>query len=177
MRRRSSFAATPSMARTSSAEIGRGIDNRLGNREQARPGTLHVAGDHQKAGCVAREAVNGGDDDTSPCARAAMSFLSCGAVGGRAGDLLTEHLFASGCLELGKLAGEVLGVGRDAGVAVNLPALCMRNLHQKSAIRDIPNGASGWRGFSSLGPNRPARQRFKTKPLIGSECRIYPYSG
>jgi hypothetical protein len=51
------------MARTSSAEIGRGIDNRLGNREQARPGTLHVAGDHQKAGCVAREAVNGGDDD------------------------------------------------------------------------------------------------------------------
>jgi hypothetical protein len=90
-----------------------------------------------------------------------MSFLSCGAVGGRAGDLLTEHLFASGCLELGKLAGEVLGVGRDAGVAVNLPALCIRNLHQKSAIRDIPNGASGWRGFSSLGPNRPARQRFK----------------
>lgn len=40
-------------------------------------------------------------------------------VGGRAGDLLPEHLFAPGSLQLGKLAGEVLGVGRDAGIAVN----------------------------------------------------------
>jgi hypothetical protein len=33
-------------------EIGRGIDNRLGNRTQARPGALHVASDHQKVGRV-----------------------------------------------------------------------------------------------------------------------------
>ena len=27
-------------------KIGGGIDNRLGKRTQARPGALHVAGDH-----------------------------------------------------------------------------------------------------------------------------------
>jgi hypothetical protein len=27
--------------------LGRGIDNRLGNRTQARAGALHVAGDHR----------------------------------------------------------------------------------------------------------------------------------
>jgi hypothetical protein len=27
-------------------------------------------------------------------------------VGGRAGDLLAEHFFTAGCLELGRLAGE-----------------------------------------------------------------------
>src|SRR5882724_5212250 len=39
-------------------KIGRGIDNRLGNRTQARAGALHVAGDHQKIGRITREAVN-----------------------------------------------------------------------------------------------------------------------
>jgi hypothetical protein len=52
-------------------------------------------------------------------------------VGGRAGDLLAEHLFAAGGLELVELAGEVLGVGRDAGIAENHA----RILHQKSASK------------------------------------------
>jgi hypothetical protein len=39
------------------------IDNRLGNRTQARAGALHVAGDHQKIGRIAREAINGRSDD------------------------------------------------------------------------------------------------------------------
>jgi hypothetical protein len=37
-------------------------------------------------------------------------FLKLRPVGGRAGDLFTEHLFASGGPELSKLAREVLGV-------------------------------------------------------------------
>jgi hypothetical protein len=49
------------------------------------------------------------------------------AVGGRAGDLLPEHLFAPGRLELGKLAGEVLRLGRDAGVAVNHAPILEQN--------------------------------------------------
>jgi hypothetical protein len=52
-------------------------------------------------------------------------------VGGRAGDLLAEHLFASSRLELGKLAGKVLGNGRDAGIAVNHA----RIVHQKFASK------------------------------------------
>jgi hypothetical protein len=40
-------------------------------------------------------------------------------VGRGAGDLLAERLFAAGRLQLGKLVGEVLGVGRDVGIAVN----------------------------------------------------------
>jgi hypothetical protein len=59
-------------------KIGRGIDNRLGNRAQARSGALHVAGDHQKIGRIAREAVNGRGDDNIAGGEAAHSFLSCG---------------------------------------------------------------------------------------------------
>src|SRR5271155_4829839 len=55
-------------------------------------------------------------------------FLKLRAVSGGAGQLLPEHLFAPGCLQLGKLAGEVLRPGRDAGIAVNhvpiLPQNC-----------------------------------------------------
>jgi hypothetical protein len=40
-------------------------------------------------------------------------------VGGRAGNLFTIYLLATGGLELGRRAGEVLRLGRDAGVAVN----------------------------------------------------------
>ena len=39
-------------------------------------------------------------------------------VGSCAADLLAIHALASGGLQLGDLAGEVLGVGRDAGIAV-----------------------------------------------------------
>jgi hypothetical protein len=46
-------------------------------------------------------------------------FSKLRPVGGRAGDFLPEHLFAPGSPQLGKLAGEVLRLGRDAGVAVN----------------------------------------------------------
>jgi hypothetical protein len=54
-------------------------------------------------------------------------------VGGEhgAGDLLPEHLFAAGRLQLGELASEILGVGRDAGIAVNHA----RILHQKFASK------------------------------------------
>ena len=41
------------------------------------------------------------------------------AVGGGAGDLLAEHLLAPCRLELGDVGAEVLGLGGDAGVAVN----------------------------------------------------------
>src|SRR5271155_4857270 len=39
-------------------------------------------------------------------------FLKLRAVSGGAGQLLPEHLFAPGCLQLGKLAGEGLRPGR-----------------------------------------------------------------
>jgi hypothetical protein len=44
-------------------KIGRGIDNRLGNRTQARAGAPRVAGNHHKIGRIAREAVNGRGND------------------------------------------------------------------------------------------------------------------
>ena len=48
-------------------------------------------------------------------------------VGGRAGDLLAEHFFTPGRLKLGELAGEVLRLGRDAGVAVNHAEILEQN--------------------------------------------------
>jgi hypothetical protein len=100
-------------------KIGRRIDNWLGNRTQARAGALHVAGDDQKVGRVTRDAVNGGDDDNIAVIKDSHHLSKLRPVGGGAGDLLAEHLFAAGSLQLGKLAGEVLGIGRDASIAVN----------------------------------------------------------
>jgi len=89
-------------------EIARGIKHRLGQRTQARPGALHVAGDDKKIGGITREAVNGGDDDNIAVREVAHELLKLRTVGGGAGDLFAEHLFASSRLELGKLIGEVL---------------------------------------------------------------------
>jgi hypothetical protein len=58
-------------------EVGRGIDNRLGQRPQASPGALHVEGDHQEVSRVAREAT-AGITTTSAAASLAISFLSWG---------------------------------------------------------------------------------------------------
>jgi len=54
-------------------------------------------------------------------------------VSGRAGDLFTIYLFATGCLELGSRAGEVLRLRRDAGVAVNHPLHMEQNSGTKKA--------------------------------------------
>jgi hypothetical protein len=111
-------------------EIGRGINNRFGNRTQAGAGELHVAGDHQKIGRITREAVNCRNDDNITVREGGHKLRELRPVGGGAGDLLAEHLFAPGRLELGKLAAEVLRAGRDAGIAVNHE----RIVHQKNAI-------------------------------------------
>jgi hypothetical protein len=61
-------------------------------------------------------------------------------VGRGAGDLLAEHLFASGRLELAHLSGFVLGGGRDARIAVNHAFI----VHQESASKkaNFINGAA-----------------------------------
>jgi hypothetical protein len=79
---------------------------------------LHLAGDDEKTGRVARQAVNRRDDYHVAGGELGYQFLKLRPVGGRSGDLFPEHLFAPGRLELGKLAGEVLGVGRNARIAV-----------------------------------------------------------
>jgi hypothetical protein len=71
-------------------EVGCGIEERLGQRADTGPGALHVAGDNQKVGCVARQAVNGrgyhhvaGGELLDQCAKLRP-------VGGGAGDFLAE---------------------------------------------------------------------------------------
>jgi hypothetical protein len=59
-------------------------------------------------------------------------------------DLLAKYLFTAGRLELGKLAGEVLGAGREAGGAVNH----VRIVHQKSAIVSAPSNVEKDSGIS-----------------------------
>jgi hypothetical protein len=62
IRRRSSLVRRRA-SKDKLGKIGRGIDNRLGKGSQARAGALHVTGDEQKIGRVAREAINGRNDD------------------------------------------------------------------------------------------------------------------
>jgi hypothetical protein len=95
------------------------IDNRLGKRAQAGAGALDVAGDHQKIGRVAREAVNGRGDHDIAGGEGIDHLRQLRPVGRRAGDLLMERLFTPGGAELGELVGEVLGGGRDPGVTVD----------------------------------------------------------
>jgi hypothetical protein len=75
---------------------------------------LHLAGDNQKVGRVAGQAVNCRDDYHVAVGEGGQQPFKLWPVGGRAGDLLTENLLATGCLELDRRAGEVLRFGRDA---------------------------------------------------------------
>src|SRR5437667_1868447 len=74
------------------------------------PGARHVPGDHQKVGRIAREAVNCRDDHHMTVGEGRRQFPKLRSVGGCTGDFLSVHPFATGRFELGKLAGEVLGV-------------------------------------------------------------------
>jgi hypothetical protein len=60
-----------------------------------------------------------------------IGLLSCGRSAVAPGILSRNTCFAAGRLQSGKLAGEVLGVGRDAGIAVNHAHIMHRNLHRK----------------------------------------------
>jgi hypothetical protein len=83
---------------------------------------------------VARQTIDGRDNHHVAGADGRHEFLELRPVGRRAADLLPVHALASGRLELGELAGEVLGVGRDAGIAENRAPLCNRLMKQESAI-------------------------------------------
>jgi hypothetical protein len=72
------------MARTSSAKSDSRIDNRLGNRTQARAGALYVPGDHQKIGRIARQAVNDRGDHNIAGRKGRHRLLKRRPVGGRA---------------------------------------------------------------------------------------------
>jgi len=120
-------------------EIARGIKHRLGNRPQARPGTLHVTGDHQKVVVSRDRRSTAGIITTSPEAKAGISFLSCGRSAVVPLIFSRNTLFASRRLELGKLAGEVLGNGRNAGIAVNharncASEICIKKRNRISAL-------------------------------------------
>ena len=99
-----------------------------------RPGALHVAGDNQKVGRIARKAVNGRGYDNIAGYKFLHQLAKLRPVGRGADDLLAEYLFAPGRLQLAHLAGFVLGGGRDASIAVNHAELCFRNLHRKRPI-------------------------------------------
>src|SRR5271169_1606460 len=53
---------------------------------------------------------------------------------------LAEYLLATGCLELGRRAGEVLRLRRDAGIAVNHAPILEQNLGTKK--RNLFSGLS-----------------------------------
>jgi hypothetical protein len=81
----------------------------------ACPGALHLAGDNQKVGLIAREAVT--------MCEGGYQLFKLWPVGGRAGHLLAEYLLATG-----SRAGEVLRLRRDAGIAVNHAPILEQNL-------------------------------------------------
>ena len=97
---------------------------------------LHLAGDNQKVGRVAREAVNSRVITISP--RPAHQPAKLRPVGRSADDFLAEYVpaLASGRAQVAKLGGEVLRPRRDACVAVDhgwFPLFPPAHiLHQKS---------------------------------------------
>jgi hypothetical protein len=75
--------------------------------------------DNQKVGRVPRTAVNGRGDDNIAGGKPFHQLDKLRPVGLGAGDPLAEYLFASGRLQLGHLAGFVLGGSGDARIAIN----------------------------------------------------------
>ncbi len=61
-----------------------------------------------------REAIDCADNHDVAATHSCQELLELGTVGRRSADLLPKHGLA--CCGVGELAGEVLGVGRDAGV-------------------------------------------------------------
>jgi hypothetical protein len=86
-----------------------GVEAKFGKRTDAGAGALHLAGDHQEVGRVARKPVNGRSDHHVAGGKPFHQLAELRPVGRGAGDLLPEHLFARGRLELGDLAAFVLG--------------------------------------------------------------------
>jgi hypothetical protein len=80
------------------------VVSRNGSASERIPasGALHLAGDHQQVGRVARKPVNGRGDDNIAGGEVLQQFFKLRPVGRGAGDLLAEHLFASGRLELAR---------------------------------------------------------------------------
>jgi len=104
----------------------------LDQRPDTGPGALHLAGDNQKVGRIAREPVNGRGDHHVAGGQLLYQLAKLRPVGRGARDLLAEHLPAPGCLQFFDLSALVLGGGRDARIAVKSCFL----MHQKSASKE-----------------------------------------
>src|SRR6266478_7576522 len=192
MRRRSSFAATPSMARTSSAKSE--VVSTTGSASERRP--------RRRAACRGRSPedrlcrARGGqrDDDNVAGGDGRHQLLKLRPLGGRPGDLFAEYLFAALRPELRNLVRQVLGVGRDAGIAVNhagivhqIFALEKRNcisgldLMQISQFRSGPVNPRRQHTRADLGISARGRSNWR-KPTVGqtrphsaiSERRYFP---
>jgi hypothetical protein len=88
MRRRSSFAATPRIAKMISAKSDVVSRNGSASDRIPAPGALHVAGDNRKVGCVARQTVNGRGDDNVAGGEGLHQLLKLRPVGRGAGHFL-----------------------------------------------------------------------------------------
>src|SRR5580700_2334625 len=129
MRRRSSFAATPRIAKMISAKSD--VVSRNGSASERIPAPARcMSRAITRRSVVSRDRRStAGVMTTSPGGQPFHQRLKLRPVGRGAGDFLAEHFFASGRLQLAHLSGFVLGGGRDAGIAVNHA----RILHEKSA--------------------------------------------
>ena len=172
MRRRSSFAATPRMAKTISAKSD--VVSRNGSASERIPAPARcMSRAITRRSVVSRDRRStAGVITTSP---GASSFISCGKlrpVGRGAGDFLAEHLFASGRFQLAHLSGFVLGGGRDAGIAVNHVFDCASEICIKKAQFDQGRGddADILPYASCVG----FRRRFESDAFImeGGRCKL-----
>ena len=100
-------------------------------RERGFSAFSAVMARHRCRGNRTQKPVYCGDGDNIAVGEGRRQLPKLRPVGGRVGDLLAEHLFAPGRFQLGKLAGQDLGVGRDAGIAVNHAGA----VHQNCASR------------------------------------------
>jgi hypothetical protein len=114
MRRRSSVAATPRIAKVISAKTE--VVSRNGSASDRIPAPAHcMSRAITNKSVVSRERRStAGVMTTSPGGKGLHQLGKLRPVGRGAGDFLAEHLFASGVLELAHLSRFVLGGGRDA---------------------------------------------------------------
>jgi hypothetical protein len=83
-------------------------------------------------------------------------------------DLFLKHSLAAGRLQLGELAGQVSGVGRDAGISENYALICNRLMKQKSAIGSARRACCEILDFCTRSRARVERPRGSDKVTVAS---------
>lgn len=113
-------------------KFGLRVDNRLGDRDEARAGLADVAAENNQVRGISRETINGWGFYQVAGLQGFHHAAKLRTVGFVAALLFLKDAIATRRLKSGDLNGGVLVIARDARIAENHALLCIRFSHRPS---------------------------------------------